>query len=160
VERKRRAAEVFGIWHDAVESAIRSAPNTLFVCAAGNDNRNAGFAQDVPASLHLPNLISVGAVNQAGKETGFTSHGDTVVVYADGYEVESYVPGGSRMKKLGTSMASPNVANLAAKLIALDPALTPVQVIELIKRGATASEDGRLHLIDPKASVALLKEGR
>jgi hypothetical protein len=160
VERKRRAAEVFGIWHDAVESAIRSAPNTLFVCAAGNDNRNAGFAQDVPASLHLPNLISVGAVNQAGKETGFTSHGDTVVVYADGYEVESYVPGGSRMKKLGTSMASPNVANLAAKLIALDPSLTPVQVIELIKRGATASEDGRLHLIDPKASVALLKEGR
>jgi subtilisin family serine protease len=160
VERKRRAAEVFGIWHDAVESAIRSAPNTLFVCGAGNDNRNAGFAQDVPASLHLPNLISVGAVNKVGKETDFTSYGDSVVVYADGYEVESYVPGGSRMKKLGTSMASPNVANLAAKLIALDPSLTPAQVIELIKKGATASEDGRLHLIDAKASVALLEAGK
>jgi len=95
-----------------------------------------------------------------GKETDFTSYGDTVAVYADGYEVESYVPGGSRIKKLGTSMASPNVANLAAKLIALDPSLTPVQVIELIKKGATASEDGRLHLINAKASVALLEAGK
>jgi subtilisin family serine protease len=64
------------------------------------------------------------------------------------------------MKKSGTSMASPNVANLAAKLIALDPSLTPVRVIELIKKGATTSEDGRLHLINPSASVALLKAGK
>jgi subtilisin family serine protease len=55
-------------------------------------------------------------------------------------------------------MASPNVANLAAKLFALDPSLTPEQVIDLIKRGATASEDGRRHLIDEKRSVALLQE--
>jgi subtilisin family serine protease len=159
-ERKRRAAEIFAIWRDGVQSAIRSAPNTLFVCVAGNSNHNAGFSEDVPASLHLPNLITVGAVNAAGKETDFTSYGDTVVVYANGYDVESYLPGGSRMKLSGTSMASPNVANLAAKLIALDPSLTPVQVIELIKKGATASEDGRLHLIDPKASVALLKTSK
>jgi len=32
-----------------------------------------------------------------------------------------------------------------------------MQVIELIKKGATTSEDGRLHLIDAKASVALRK---
>jgi subtilisin family serine protease len=156
-ERKRRAAEIFAIWRDGVQSAIRSAPNTLFVCVAGNSNHNAGFSEDVPASLHLPNLITVGAVNAAGKETDFTSYGDTVVVYANGYDVESYLPGGARMKLSGTSMASPNVANLAAKLIALDPSLTPVQVIELIKKGATTSEDGRLHLINAKASVALLK---
>jgi subtilisin family serine protease len=80
-------------------------------------------------------------VNKAGMETGFTSYGDTVVAYPNGDQVESYGPGGSRMKMSGTSMASPNVANLAAKLIALDPSLTPVQVIELIKKGATASED-------------------
>ena len=160
VERKRRAAEVYAIWRDGVESAIRSAPNTLFVCAAGNSNHNAGFSQDVPASLHLPNLISIGAVNAAGRETDFTSYGDTVQLHADGDEVESYVPGGSRIRLSGTSMASPNVANLAAKLFALDPSLTPVQVIELIKKGATTSEDGRLHLINPKVSVALLQAGK
>jgi hypothetical protein len=52
-------------------------------------------------------------------------------------------------------MASPSVVNLAAELFALDPALTPAQVIEL-RRGATTSEDGRRHLIDEKRSVALL----
>jgi len=54
-------------------------------------------------------------------------------------------------------MASPNVVNLAAKLIALDPSLTPEQTLDLIKRGADPSADGRLHLINPKATVALLE---
>jgi subtilisin family serine protease len=57
-------------------------------------------------------------------------------------------------------MASPNVTNLAAKLYALQPSLTPAQVIDLIKRGSTTSEDGRRHLIDEKRSVALLREGK
>jgi subtilisin family serine protease len=156
-ERKAKAAEIYAIWHDAVETAMKGAPNTLFVCAAGNADSDASFLQDVPAGLKLPNLIVVGAVNQAGDETSFTSYGPTVVVDADGYEVESYVPGGARAKLSGTSMASPNVANLAAKLFALDPSLTPEQAIELIKAGATASEDGRRHLINPKRSVELLR---
>jgi len=158
-ERERRALELFQIWHDAVETAIKDAPNTLFICAAGNSDSNAGFLKDVPASLHLPNLIAVGAVNQAGDETSFTSYGDTVVVDADGYNVESYVPGGTKLQLSGTSMASPNVTNLAAKLFALQPSLTPAQVIDVIKSGATTSADGRRHLIDEKRSIALLPEG-
>jgi len=156
-ERKKRAAELYAMWRAAVESAIKNSPNTLFVAAAGNSNSNAGFLAEVPASLHLPNLLTVGAVNQAGDETSFTSYGDTVVVDADGYNVESYVPGGAKLKLSGTSMATPNVVNLAAKLFALDPALTPAQAIELIKQGASTSEDGRRHLIDEKRSVALLQ---
>jgi len=157
-KRKQRATELYAIWRDAIEKAIQDAPGTLFVTAAGNSNSNAGFTEDVPASLHLPNLISVGAVNQAGDETDFTSYGDTVVVDADGYEVESYVPGGARLRWSGTSMASPNVVNLAAKLFAIDPSLTPEQVADLIRKGATTSEDGRRHLIDEKRSVDLLRQ--
>lgn len=156
-ERKKKAAALFAIWKGAIESAIKNAPGTLFVTAAGNSNSNAGFTEDVPPSLHLPNLISVGAVNQAGDETSFTSYGDTVLLDADGYNVESYVPGGTRLKLSGTSMASPNVVNLAAKLFALDPSLTPEEVIALMKQGATTSEDGRRHLIDEKKTVELLK---
>ena len=156
-ERKQRAAELYAIWHDAVETAIKNAPNTLFVCAAGNSDSDASFLRDVPAGLHLPNLVAVGAVNQAGDETSFTSYGSTVLVDADGYEVESFVPGGSKAKLSGTSMASPNVVNLAAKLFALDPSLTPEQAIQLLRQGATTSEDGRRHLINPKRSVELLR---
>ena len=156
-ERKKQAAELYAIWRNAIETAIKNSPNTLFITAAGNSDSNNAFVEDVPSSLHLPNLIAVGAVNQAGDETSFTSYGDTVVVDADGYNVESYVPGGARLKLSGTSMASPNVVNLAAKLFALDPSLTPAKVIDLIKQGATASNDGRRHLIDEKRSVALLE---
>ena len=156
-ERKKRAEELYAIWREAIASALNNAPQTLFVTAAGNSNSNAGFLGDVPASLHLPNLIAVGAVNQAGDETSFTSYGDTVVVDADGYQVESFVPGGARLELSGTSMASPNVVNLAAKLFALDPSLTPAEVIDLIKQGATTSTDGRRHLIDEKRSVGLLE---
>jgi len=159
-QRKARAADIYKIWHDSVEGAIKNASNTLFVCAAGNSDSDASFLEDVPAGLRLPNLIAVGAVNQAGDETSFTSYGPTVLVDADGYHVDSYVPGGRRAKLSGTSMASPNVANLAAKLFALDPTLTPTQVIDLIRRGATTSEDGRRHLIDSKRSVQLLREGK
>jgi subtilisin family serine protease len=159
-KRKEAAIAIYKIWHEAVENAIRSAPNTLFICAAGNSDSNAGFNGEVPASLHLPNLFAVGAVDQAGEETSFTSYGDTVLVDADGFEVESYVPGGTRLKMSGTSMASPNVVNLAAKLIALDPSLTPDQTIALIKKGADKSADGRRHLINPKATVALLNQDK
>jgi len=156
--RKRKAAELFALWRGAIEDALKAAPDTLFVTAAGNSDSNVGFIEDVPASLHLPNLVSVGAVNQAGDETSFTSHGDAVLVHADGYQVDSTVPGGQHLRLSGTSMAAPNVVNLAAKLIALDPALTPAQTIDLIRRGASTSEDGRRHLVDEQRSVALLKE--
>ena len=155
-QRKKRAEALFAIWREAIANAIKSAPDTLFVTAAGNSDSNVGFIEDVPASLHLPNLISVGAVNQAGDETSFTSHGDTVVVHASGYWVDSFVPGGTRLKLSGTSMAAPNVVNLAAKLFALDPALSPSKVISLIKQGATTTADGRRYLIDENRSIALL----
>lgn len=155
--RKQAAMAIFKIWREAVEGAIRSAPNTLFVCAAGNSNSDTEFTEDVPPSLHLPNLLAVGAVDQAGEETSFTSYGDTVAVDANGFQVESYVPGGTKLRLSGTSMASPNVANLAGKLIALDPSLTPDQTIELIKRGADRSADGRRLLINPKATIEVLK---
>jgi subtilisin family serine protease len=155
--RKKRAAELYAIWRDAIETAIKGAPNTLFVTAAGNSDSDSGFTADVPSSLQLPNLIAVGAVNQAGDETSFTSYGKAVVVDSDGYNVESFVPGGAKLRLSGTSMASPNVVNLAAKLFALDPSLTPAKVVELIRQGASASEDGRRHLIDEKRSVGLLQ---
>jgi subtilisin family serine protease len=156
--RKKRAAELYASWREAIEKTIKNTPYTLFVCSAGNTDSDATFIEHIPSALRFPNLIAVGAVNQAGDETDFTTYGGTVVVDADGYDVESTVPGGGTAKGSGTSMASPQVANLAAKLFALDASLTPEQVIDLIERGATTSEDGRRHLIDEKRSVALLQQ--
>ena len=51
-------------------------------------------------------------------------------------------------------MASPQVANLAAKMLAVDPRLTPPQVIAVIRATATPSADGRRNLIDPMKALA------
>ena len=157
-ERKKEALELFSIWKQAIIDAMNAAPDTLFVTAAGNADSDAGFLEDVPASLELPNLITVGATNQAGDATSFTSYGKTVVVYASGYHVESFIPGGKRVRFSGTSMAAPQVTNLAAKLFAIDPSLTAEKAKQLILAGSTPSPDGKRKLIDEKRSLELIKQ--
>jgi subtilisin family serine protease len=154
-ERKSTAREWFEIEKNALEKAMLSAPEILFVAAAGNSNADSSFVEAIPAALKVPNLLTVGAVDKAGDEASFTSYGPTVVVDANGYEVESYIPGGDRLKMSGTSMASPNVANLAAKILVVNPKLTPPQVIDVIRKTAEKTADGRRNLIDPRKAIAL-----
>jgi hypothetical protein len=157
-DRKAIARHYFEGDKDALKAAIQSAPDILFVCAAGNADADSGFDETIPASFDLPNLLVVGAVDQAGDEATFTSYGKTVRVDASGYQVDSLTPGGRHLQLSGTSMAAPNTANLAAKLIALDPNLTPADTIKLIVDGATTTADGRRHNINPKTSIALLRQ--
>ena len=153
-ERKKMARELFEIRKKGLEKAMTSAPGILFVAAAGNAANDATFNEIVPSRLRLPNLITAGAVDQAGDEARFTSYGPTVVAHANGYLVESYIPGGTKLKMSGTSMAAPNVANLAAKILAVNPKLTPPRVIEIIRTTADKTEDGRRFLINPRKAVA------
>ena len=142
-ERKKIAREYFDIQKAALTKAFASAPDILFITAAGNSNEDASFAEDIPAGIVLPNLMTVGAVDKAGDEASFTSYGPTVVVHANGYQVESIIPGGDKLAESGTSMASPQVANLAAKILAVNPKLKPAQVIQLIRDTADKTPDGR-----------------
>jgi len=151
-ERKQLARKLFAIERDALREAIASAPGILFVAGSGNEDNSADFEEYIPAGLNLPNLITVGAVDMAGEETSFSTFGKTVVVHANGFQVESVLPGGDRVKFSGTSMASPQVANLAAKLFALKPELTVAQVRKVIID--TAERKGRVNLIHPRRAAA------
>ncbi|HSQ10443.1 MAG TPA: S8 family serine peptidase [Burkholderiaceae bacterium] len=152
-ERQKLAREYFSIIKAALEKAFAAAPEILFITAAGNSNQNASFAEDAPADIVLPNLLTVGAVDKAGDEASFTSYGPTVKVHANGYQVESFLPGGDRVAYSGTSMAAPQVANLAGKILAVNPALTPTQVIEIIVSTADKTADGRRTLVNPKKAL-------
>jgi len=156
-ERMAVAKKLFDIERQAFIQSVESAPQILFVCAAGNSNNDVDFAGEFPASLNLPNQITVGAVDSEGKKTSFTTEGKSVDVYSNGYEVESFVPGGDRIKFSGTSMASPQVVNLAAKLWAANPKLTVKQVKELILNTATKSDEGIL-LINPAGAYEKAKK--
>jgi subtilisin family serine protease len=152
-ERKAIAREYFDRENNAMKAAIESAPDILFITAAGNSNTDSTFNEFTPAGLVLPNLLTVGAVDKAGDEAPFTSYGPTVKVHANGYQVESFLPGGDRVALSGTSMSSPQVANLAGKILAVNPKLKPAEVIALIQQTAEKSPDGRRTLIHPAKAL-------
>jgi Subtilase family len=152
-ERKTIARKYFELAKNALAKAFASAPEILFVAAAGNENSDSSFAEAIPAAIPAPNLLTVGAVDKAGDEASFTSYGPTVVVHANGYQVESVIPGGEKLAVSGTSMASPQVANLAGKILAVNPALKPAEVIAVIRDTADKTADGRRTLVNPKKAV-------
>ena len=130
---RRRAAEIQARRRANWQYVFEHCPDTLFVVAAGNSNRDVMEYGDVPASLGLPNVLVIGAVDRWGNWATFTnSNPEQVRVFDFGVEVDSVVPDGTRVPLSGTSMASPNAANLAAKMISVSPTLTPQQVIEII----------------------------
>ena len=160
-ERHALAKRIYDIDYNSFAAAVRSAPGILFVAAAGNEDQDVLFDSFYPSGVKAPNLLVVGAVDQAGEQTSFTSFGN-VDVYADGFEVPSYVPGGAILKLSGTSMASPEVTNLAAKVFAEHPALTPVQVKAAIIKSAERRTAGAktILLINPKQTLADLGAAR
>ncbi|NRF69921.1 S8 family serine peptidase [Aquincola sp. S2] len=153
-ERKALAREYFDIGKAALIKGFAGAPEILFVTAAGNSNADSSFAENMPADIVAPNLLTVGAVDRAGDEAPFTSYGPTVKVHANGYQVDSFLPGGQRVALSGTSMAAPQVANLAAKLLVINPKLKPPELIKVIVDTAERSADGRRNLIHPKKALA------
>ncbi|MEO8848369.1 MAG: S8 family serine peptidase [Casimicrobiaceae bacterium] len=159
-ERKAIARKYFDASKDALTRAMASAPGILFVAAAGNENADSSFNESIPAAIVLPNLLVVGAVDQAGDEASFTSYGPTVKVHADGYQVESVIPGGDRLKESGTSMASPQVANLAGKLLAIDPQLSPRELVDVIVGTADKTPDGRRTLVNPRRALEAVARRR
>jgi len=155
--RAELAAEILEIMSTELRTSMAEAKNILFVAAAGNSDNDVEFDQMIPSSYDLTNLMVVGAVDQAGDPTGFTSQGANVRLYANGFEVESFIPGGGRMAASGTSMSAPQVVNLAAKIIAQESLVTPSAIIELILKGATPRDgDEDFRLLNPKGTMALL----
>jgi len=157
-ERAAMSRKLFSIGKNALEEAMNGAPDILFIAAAGNSDNDNTFSEMIPSGLDVGNMITVGAIDGAGKPTNFTSFGKNVELYANGFEIESYVPGGVRMKYSGTSMAAPQVANLAAKILAINPSLSGKQVVEYMKKGADplANYPDRF-IINPKKTIALVR---
>ena len=105
--RRPRGEASFGC--PAIIAAAEVTGATAIHPGYGFLSEDAEFAEDMPASFELPNVLTAAAVDRAGDETGFTSFGPSVDVHANGFEVVSYIPGGETMPLSGTSMSAPNV---------------------------------------------------
>jgi subtilisin family serine protease len=160
VKRNDRAQAIFTKINTALEDAFKSAPDILFVAGAGNEDEDVDFVRSLPAGINLPNVMTVGAVDIALQPASFTSYGKSIDVYANGFEVPAKVPGGMSMNVSGTSIAAPQVTNLAAKLLAVNPRLTATAVRAIIEETATSEGDKKLKVINPRAALAEAKTPR
>jgi len=105
------------------------------VVAAGNSNADAcNFS---PA--RVPAAITIGASQSNDSRASYSNFGTCLDLFAPGSSISStWIGSTSAVNTIsGTSMASPHVAGIAARLLANSPSLSPAQVESAIKSGAT-----------------------
>lgn len=161
----------------AVERAI--AAGIVCVVAAGNAG-HLGKASIAAPGNALP-AITVGAVTDDGHVASFSAQGPTGSikaatlprfgikpdVYAPGVAVTSTWLNGAFRQMDGTSMATPHVAGIAARLLQANPDWSPAHVKAALAQSADASgmmpwfvESGRVGALPAKQLDALFTPAR
>ncbi|MFT6749023.1 MAG: cell wall-associated protease [Flavobacterium sp.] len=116
------------------------------VHAAGNDSKNIDVEPNFPTDEinnieFADNLLTIGALNfEYGPKmvASFSNFGKTNVdIFAPGKDVYATLPDGKYRLLSGTSMASPNVAGVAALIRSYFPKLTAPQVKKIIMESGT-----------------------
>lgn len=137
--------------------AIANNPDTLFVCAAGNESVNNDITPSYPANFPYNNIISVANMDSTGVLDWTSNYGRTSVDIAapgeyilststqdtpdsenqntyrraiSGYEIMS-----------GTSMATPMVSGVAGLLYACSETATPIEIRTAILESAVKSSN-------------------
>jgi subtilisin family serine protease len=114
--------------------AIRAAPGTLFVVAAGNGGSdgigdNNDSTPEFPCSYTADNVVCVAATDRNDSLAAFSNVGaQSVDLGAPGTDILSDQPGESFAFYDGTSMATPHVAGTAALIWTARPDASPAEV--------------------------------
>jgi subtilisin family serine protease len=117
----------------ALEDAIRRAgeEGILFVAAAGNASTNNDRWPHFPSSYEQPNVVSVAALNRNDELARFSNYGArSVHVAAPGAEIMSTWLGNEYEEHSGTSMATPEVAGVAALVLSANPNMSMKELRE------------------------------
>jgi len=132
--------------YDAIKYA--ESKDVLLVHAAGNDGSNIDLAENFPNDSKdkiteiADNVLTVGAMTYNFDEklpATFSNYGKlNVDIFAPGYAVYSTTPNNTYDSYPGTSMASPQVAGVAALIRAYYPQLTASQVKHIIMNSGVA----------------------
>ncbi|MGO4184882.1 S8 family peptidase [Paenibacillus sp. TAF43_2] len=115
--------------HDAIKYAYDH--DVVMIAASGNDNTDRpGY----PAAY--PEVFAVAATNSSKEKASFSNYGDYIDVAAPGDSIASTYPGSQYAALSGTSMASPHVAALAGLIRSINPELSNVEVMEIMRKSA------------------------
>ena len=121
----------------ALDNAVINSINSgvTYAIAAGNSNTNA--ANSSPARVGA--AITVGATTMSDARSSFSNFGSVVDIFAPGSSIlSSFNTSDTATATLsGTSMATPHVAGVAARVLQGNPGFTPAQVRNEIVNTAT-----------------------
>lgn len=111
--------------------------NMLFICAAGNSANDIDQTSIAPASFDLPNIITVGAINDSGNLTSFSNYGfNNVDVAAPGEDIVTTGTGNIYVVSSGTSMAAAFVSAEAALLLSQNKDISITEIKDKILRSS------------------------
>lgn len=111
-----------------------SESGSIIIASAGNDAWNNDLGFSYPNCF--PEVISVGASNNATSPTGFSNYGVDVDVFAPGSAVYTTLPGDFYGPMSGTSMSGPIVAGLSAVALAANPEMTKDELRARLRYGS------------------------
>ncbi|HWN97406.1 MAG TPA: S8 family serine peptidase [Methylomirabilota bacterium] len=135
------------ILYDAISAAGDA--GVLVVAAAGNSRVDIDQLLFSPASLDLPNLITVAAIDKIDRLAAFSNYGvRRCHVAAPGVDIlscDAFDDYGYLMAS-GTSMACPHVAGVAALVLAEHPGISVAELRERIVGMAQTTAALRTHV--------------
>lgn len=154
-----------GGYSQSLLDAIKRANDAgvLFVAAAGNDSADNDKVDTYPADYMVDNVVSVGAMNGAGKRAVFSNYGaNSVHVFAPGENIMSTVPGNKYANMSGTSMAAPIVSGIAGLIYSQNLNLSPNEVKSILINNSRQSldltgkslSDGMVNALDSVTAVS------
>jgi subtilisin family serine protease len=130
---------------DAMKYAAKK--DVLVIFAAGNDSKDLDVVNKYPSDSYdgapeiSDNVLIIGALNatySSNMVAPFSNYGKkNVDVFAPGMQIYATTPNNNYRYLQGTSMASPNVAGVAALIRSYFPKLSAAQVKQIIMNSGT-----------------------
>ena len=150
-EAVKESEEFFNEWANTY-------PDHIFICSAGNDGKAMDGSRRFPYTYHLPNVITVGCINNDG-----TIQKDSNKI-SDTFEVTLAIPGDQavwgkddkgRIEDSGgeTSMSVPFVTATVALVRSLDPSLNASSIKSLLAETTRKSIDVQGHQVPAPKEV-------
>jgi hypothetical protein len=139
-ERFAAAKQWMQEFKKSFEQAFASAPEILFVVAAGNDEEDMEQSFDVPGLAHLPNVLCIGALSKEGNRI-ISNPGKFVDIYIPAEDVQWIDSTGNKHIDTGTSLAVPLIVKQAVVLLQEDARLKPEAIKrKLIEKNASSQK--------------------
>jgi subtilisin family serine protease len=125
--------------NSAIDTAVAdaTAAGLTVVVAAGNSSADACSYSPARA----PSAITIGAIDRTDARASYSNFGSCVDVWAPGTGItSSWIGGASATNTIsGTSMASPHVAGLAARLAQAFPGISNSEIVSKLTANSTTA---------------------